>query len=128
MDNEYNDYNDGNGQSGNSRDRLLDDIRRVMREAEELLRSTGQQAGEGYQAARERFESTLSTARHSISELEDHLAVTARETMESTDRYVKENPWQAVAVGALAGIALGVVVGISRRYRPARKDREFGED
>lgn len=114
-----NDYEDGNGHGGQSRDRLLDDIKMVMREAEELLRSTGQQAGEGYQVARERFESTLSSAKDSISELEEQLGAAARETMESTDRYVKENPWQAVAVGALAGIALGVVIGISRRYRPS---------
>lgn len=122
-----NEYNEGNGQTGESRDRLLDDIKMVMREAEELLRSTSQQAGEGYQAARERFESTLSSAKVSLSELEEQVSATAREKMESTDRYVKENPWQAVAVGALAGIALGVVLGISRRYRPSR-DRNPDSD
>lgn len=123
MNNEYDEghgQGSGNGQGGQTRDRLLDDIKMVMREAEELLRSTGQQAGEGYQVARERFESTLSSAKDSISDLEEQLSVTARETMENTDRYVKENPWQAVAVGAFAGIALGLVIGISRRYRPTR--------
>lgn len=123
MNNEYEEghgHGTGNGQGGQTRDRLLDDIKMVLREAEELLRSTGQQAGEGYQVARERFESKLSSAKDSISELEEQLSVTARETMENTDRYVKENPWQAVAVGALAGIALGVAIGISRRYRPSR--------
>lgn len=120
MDNDYNDGN-GNGQYGNSRDRLLDDIRLVLRDAEELLRSTSLQAGEGYQVARERFESTLSSARDSLSELEDQVSVTARETMASTDRYVKENPWQAVAVGALAGLALGLVLGFSRHDKPFRE-------
>jgi len=122
-----NEYNEGNGQTGESRDRLLDDIKMVMREAEELLRSTSPQAGEGYHAARERFESTLSSARESLSELEEQVSATAREKLESTDRYVRENPWQAVAVGALAGVALGVILGISRRYRPSR-DRDFDTD
>jgi len=99
------------GLGGDIRDRLLEDLRLVVKDAEDLLRSTGQQVDEGYRAARARFESTLSNARGSLSTLEGRVADGARDALDTTQQYVKENPWQAVGIGALAGLAIGLMIG-----------------
>lgn len=99
------------GQRGDFRDQLLDDLRLVIKDAEDLLRSTGHQASEGYQLARAKFESTLGNAKESLSTIEEQVTATAREAFETTDRYVQQNPWQAVGVGALTGLVVGLWLG-----------------
>ena len=88
------------GIGGDIRDRLLEDLKLVVKDAEDLLRSTGQQVDESYRTARARFESTLSDARTG-----------ARDALETTQNYVQENPWQAVGVGAAAGLVIGLLIG-----------------
>jgi len=100
-----------NGQHGQPRERLVDDLKMVIKDAEDLLRGTRQQAGEGYQAARGRLESTTGNARTGLSSLEENLPETAREAMETADQYVQSHPWQAVGAGALAGLIVGLLVG-----------------
>jgi len=89
------------------RDRLMEDLELVIRDAEDLLRNAGSQAGESYQIARARLESTLSTARENLATLEQG----AREAFDTADRYVQANPWQAVGIGAAAGVLVGMLVG-----------------
>jgi ElaB/YqjD/DUF883 family membrane-anchored ribosome-binding protein len=102
---------ESNGRYGTTRDRLLDDLKLVIRSAEDMLRSTGQQAGESYDAARARFETTISTAKDSLGELEQKLTIVARDALETTDEYVHQNPWQSVGIGALAGLLVGLWIG-----------------
>ncbi|TFW09817.1 DUF883 family protein [Oxalobacteraceae bacterium OM1] len=102
-----------NSGSNDIRDRLVEDLKLVIKDAEDLLRSSGQQASEGYAKARAKFESTLSTARSGLTDGQERLMGTTREAMETADEYVRANPWQAVGIGALAGLLVGVLV--SRR-------------
>lgn len=102
---------DKTGLDGQTRDKLIGDLKLVIRDAEELLRNTGQQMDDGYQAARAKFESTLSNARNELSTLEDRFMAGTRDAMDSADQYVQENPWQAVGVGALAGLVIGLLLG-----------------
>lgn len=102
-----------NGQRGQTRERLLADLKMVIRDAENLLRGTRQQAGEGYQSARARLESTFGNARSGLSSLEESMATTARDALDTADEYVQSHPWQSVGIGALAGLVLGIWV--SRR-------------
>jgi len=99
------------GQRNDFRDRLIDDLRLVIKDAEDLLRTTGQQVDEGYQVARARFESTLSSAKSGLTTLEDRVSTTARDALETTNDYVQANPWQAVGAGALAGLVIGLLIG-----------------
>ena len=93
------------------RDKLLNDLRLLIRDAEDFLRNTGQQVDESYRSARAKFESTLHNARDGLSSLEDRVAAGARDALETTDHYVQEHPWQSVGVGVLAGLAVGLWLG-----------------
>jgi ElaB/YqjD/DUF883 family membrane-anchored ribosome-binding protein len=92
---------------------LAADLRRVISDAEALLRATAGQAGETAAAARAKVEETLASARLKLGPLGEEAAEQARAAVRAADDYVRENPWQAVGIAALAGIALGLL--ISRR-------------
>ena len=88
------------------RNRLIDDLKLVVKDAEDLLRNTSSQA----QAARTRFESTLSSVSDSLSTLEDRFLDTSREALDTAQDYVQKNPWQAIGISALAGLVVGVLI------------------
>lgn len=96
-----------------STDKLLDDLKAVVNDAEELLKATAGQAGEKMSAARARAEASVRAARKRMGELENDVLAQTKEVAEEADAYVRKNPWQAVGIAAVAGIIVGLV--ISRR-------------
>ena len=96
-----------------SKEKLVADLKVVVADAEELLRATASQAGEKVSAARERIQASLATAKVKLSDAEQVLLEKSKLAAKATDEYVRENPWQAVGVAAVAGLVLGVL--ISRR-------------
>jgi len=96
-----------------SKEKLVADLKVVVADAEELLRATASQAGEKVAAARERIQASLATAKVKLSDAERALLEKSKLAAKATDEYVRDNPWQAVGVAAVAGLVLGVL--ISRR-------------
>ena len=78
---------------------LMDDLRAVMADAEELLRATAGEAGPKVQEARARAEETLRNTR-------EHLEGAGRQL----DAQVREHPWAAVGVAAGIGLLVGVLL------------------
>jgi ElaB/YqjD/DUF883 family membrane-anchored ribosome-binding protein len=78
---------------------LMDDLRAVLADAEELLRATAGDAAPKVQEVRARAEETLKNAR-------ERLDSAGREL----DTKVRENPWVAVGVAAGIGLLLGVLI------------------
>lgn len=91
--------------------KLANDLRSVIKGAEDLLQSTGQQVDEGYKSARSRFESTLQNAKSGLTGLEDSVITKTKDAVQSTDQFVQGHPWQAVGVGAFAGLVVGLMLG-----------------
>jgi len=96
---------------GGLRDHLLNELRLIIRDAEDVLRNTRQQAGESYQVARSKFESTFGDAQSNLIELEERAIASARDALETTDEFVHAHPWQAVGAGAVAGLLVGLWLG-----------------
>ena len=96
-----------------SSEKLVQDLRVVVADAEELLRATASQAGERAAAARAKIEQSLARARAKLTEVETALADRTRQVAHATDEYVREHPWTAVSVAAGIGLIIGLL--ISRR-------------
>ncbi|HEX6006502.1 MAG TPA: DUF883 family protein [Burkholderiales bacterium] len=96
-----------------SSEKLMQDLRVVVADAEELLRATASQAGERAAAARAKIEQSLERARAKLTEVETALAERSRQVAHATDEYVHEHPWTAVSVAAGIGLIIGLL--ISRR-------------
>jgi ElaB/YqjD/DUF883 family membrane-anchored ribosome-binding protein len=96
-----------------STDKLVEDLKIVMRDAEALIKATSAQTGEKIQEVRARAEESLRQARTRLSALEDEALQRAREVADATEQYVRQNPWQSIGVAAGVGLLLGLL--LSRR-------------
>lgn len=94
-------------------EKLFADLEAVVRDAEALLKATAGLAGDKVQEVRGRAEGTLQQARERLETLEDDAARAVREMAGTTNKFVHENPWAAVAVAAGAGVLVGLL--LSRR-------------
>jgi ElaB/YqjD/DUF883 family membrane-anchored ribosome-binding protein len=98
------------GKLSGARDQLMDDLRSVIRDAEAWLRHGGQLTGEEFQAAKAKFERTLSAAKDDLVRLEETVVEKTKEAAKATDDFVKENPWKAVGLGAAVGVVIGMLI------------------
>ena len=96
-----------------SRDKLVQDLKIVISDAEDLLRATASTAGEKVVAAREKVQSSLDRAKVKLAEVEDVIIDSGKQAARATDEYVRENPWRAVGIAAGIGVLIGML--ISRR-------------
>lgn len=93
------------------KEKLMHDLNQVIRDAEDLLKNSEQQAGEGYKSAKARFEHTLKNAKAEVTRLEDAVVTKAKDAAHATDVYVKENPWQSAGIAAGVGLLVGLLIG-----------------
>ncbi|MFZ6688073.1 DUF883 family protein [Undibacterium sp. SXout11W] len=93
------------------KDKLMDDLHQVIRDAEDMLKNTEQQSGEGFKAAKARFEHTLRNAKTELARVEEIVVTRTKDAARATDVYVKENPWQSAGIAAGVGLLLGLLIG-----------------
>jgi len=96
-----------------TKDKLAQDLKIVIADAEDLLRATAGQAGEKVSAAREKIQDSLREAKVKLAEVEDLLIDKGRQAAHATDEYVHDHPWKAVGIAAGIGLIVGML--ISRR-------------
>ena len=94
-----------------TKDKLVQDLRVVVTDAEELLRATASQAGEKVAAVRERVQDSLHRAKIKLAEAEDILIDRGKQAARVTDEYVHDNPWKAVGIAAGIGFVIGLLIG-----------------
>lgn len=84
-------------------DPAIEELNRIVDQAEALLRSLGQETGDAADAARERVSETLNQARARLAATATEAGAAAETIASHTDDYVRRNPWQAVAIAAVLG-------------------------
>jgi len=99
--------------TGGGREQLAADMKSIIADAEELLKATASATGERILAARARAEETLKSARERLANSDDAVLNQVKDVAKTADDYVREHPWGAVGIAAVAGLLLGVL--ISRR-------------
>ncbi|MDD5180623.1 MAG: DUF883 family protein [Gallionellaceae bacterium] len=96
-----------------SKEKLMEDMKIVVADAEDLLRATANQTGERIVAARTKAEESLRAARMRLAEAQASVVEKVKVAAKTTDNYVHDNPWQAMGIAAVVGLVLGAL--ISRR-------------
>jgi len=97
-----------------SKEKLVQDLRIVVSDAEELLRATAGQAGEKVAAARERIQENLAAAKERLAVAQENMIARTRQAASVTDEYVHENPWKAVGIAAGVGLVIGMLISRGR--------------
>lgn len=85
----------------------IEDLKALVRDAEDVLANAGEAAEEQVERLRERMRRALNESRMRFRDVQS----SAREQFEHYDEYVRAHPYQsigaAIAIGALIGILLG---------------------
>lgn len=95
------------------KDKLMSDLRVVIADAEELLRMTADQAGEGVADVRSRVQARMNQAKADLLHVQEAAVAKAKAAGHATDEFVHENPWKSIGIAAGVGLLLGLLV--SRR-------------
>ena len=93
------------------KDKLMNNLREVIADAEALLRMTADQAGEGAADIRSRVQTRMNQAKDDLLHLQDAAVAKAKAAGHATDEFVHENPWQSIGIAAGVGLVLGLLVG-----------------
>lgn len=93
------------------KDRLMHDLQMVVSEAEELLRATADDAGEGVAEVRAKMQAKLVQAKASLLHAQEVVVERAKAVGHAADDYVHDKPWRAIAAAAGTGVIVGLLIG-----------------
>ena len=86
------------------------DIQNVVSDAQDLLK-TVQTEGEGkLNEMRGKVQAQIDAARQTLAELQSTVTDSAKVAMNTTDEYVRANPWRAVGISAGIGALIGFLI------------------
>ena len=92
-------------------ERLVQDLRVLVTDAEELVKATAAETGERIRDARLRLQDRLHTARMRLADAERALVEKSKAAPQATDRFAHENPWKVAGIAAGVGLLLGLLIG-----------------
>lgn len=87
-------------------DRLVSDLKRIVRDSEELLHTTKDVVGDKAQEVRERLTAALAATKRTCRDLEDK----AIEGAKAADKTIRDHPYQSIGVAFGVGLLIGVLV------------------
>jgi len=85
---------------------LLADLKLVMRDAEDLLKATVDDAGGKIKEVRSRLTDALESARANCERLQDN----AVEAAKATDDVIRGHPYESIGIAFGVGLLIGVLV------------------
>jgi len=117
--------NDGTNKLATRHEETMAQLNRTVSQAEDLLRALGDESGEAIDAMRIRVAATLRDARTRLSGSAQEARKLASNTMSQADRFVHENPWRAVAIGASLGVLVAMLMSRHRDFEPGRDMADY---
>jgi ElaB/YqjD/DUF883 family membrane-anchored ribosome-binding protein len=91
-------------------DKLRADFRVLAADTEQLLKVTANQTAEHVAQVRATVEESLQALKARIAELQEVALTRTRVAGRATDAYLHANPWQVMAIGAVAGLVFGILL------------------
>lgn len=107
----------GIAQAGRS---ISADFRALVGHTEQLLQATATTSGAGVERVRNRISDSLRHSKTRLAALETRALRKGRSAVSATRRRIRERPWQALAIAAMGGAFLALV--IRRRPEPRAVD------
>ena len=89
-----------------STEKLIEDLKTVVHDGEELLKAGAKDLSERGMAARQRLAAALEVANQTRRRLQDRAVIGAQ----ATDRMIREHPYQSVGAAFAVGLLIGVLI------------------
>ena len=90
--------------------KLAQGFRELIAGGEELLQAASSYSADGAEAAREKLAAQVSKLKTLAGSIEDSASDGYHQICDSTNSYVRENPWHAAGAAALVGLAVGALL------------------
>ncbi|MCK2183619.1 DUF883 family protein [Halomonas getboli] len=98
-----------------STEQLKEDLQHLSQTVEELVNATADDSRHNIKELRERAEKRLSETRARLEARGERAYRDARESVtqqaDACDRYVRDNPWTSIGIGAAVGVVVGMLIG-----------------
>jgi ElaB/YqjD/DUF883 family membrane-anchored ribosome-binding protein len=92
---------------------VRNDMRTLIRDAQDLFREATSNSGVKADDLRNKGLMLLDTAMEKAQEVQAAAVETGKEVAQTTDEFVQQNPWKAVAISTGVGLLFGML--LSRR-------------
>ena len=92
-----------------TKEKLKEDLKAVVADAEELVKATANQTEERIATARVKAGESLKAAKAWLAEEEGAVKAKTKAAAKAADAYVRADPWKAVGIAAVAGLFLGIL-------------------
>jgi ElaB/YqjD/DUF883 family membrane-anchored ribosome-binding protein len=106
------------GNAGPAVDAALSAVTRefqnLVADVEDLVKATSALTGEELARAKLKLQARVSAARAYLGTIASDLSDRARSGVQSTDEYVRAQPWTAIGITAAAGLLIGFLLGRRR--------------
>jgi len=97
-------------QSSLARQRVLADLRALVRDSETLLKATAGDVSEKAKEVRVRLASALERAKCTCDQLQRQAVAAAKAAAKKTDLVIREHPYQSIGVAFGVGLLIGVLL------------------
>ena len=91
-----------------TREKLVEDVKVLTKDVQDLLKATASVVGEKAAEARVKVEESLKVAQEKLATAHETVKAKGKEAITATDEYVRDNPWNAVGIAAGVGFLLGL--------------------
>ena len=86
------------------------DIQNVVSDAQDLLKTVQDTGSEKMGEMRAKMQAQIDAARQTLTELQQGVQDGAKVAINTTDEYVRANPWRAVGISAGIGALIGFLI------------------
>lgn len=92
------------------REELTNEIRDILKNAEELFNETTDSSTEEYKKLKDKLAKQFDDVKGRFATLKDDTVDSAKHVAKQTDTLVHDNPYKAITVAGVVGLLLGVLV------------------
>jgi ElaB/YqjD/DUF883 family membrane-anchored ribosome-binding protein len=93
-----------------ARDRVLQDLKTLARDAEDLLKVTAGDLSEKGKELRARLQAALARARATCADLQDQAVASAKAAAKKTDTAIRDHPYESIGMAFGVGVLIGVLL------------------
>ena len=93
-----------------ARERVVADLKSLVRDSEDLLKATVGDVSEKAKEARSRLTAALERAKETCEEMQDQTVATARASAQKADTVIRGHPYESLGIAVGIGLLIGVLV------------------
>jgi ElaB/YqjD/DUF883 family membrane-anchored ribosome-binding protein len=93
-----------------AKDKLVEDVKDVISDAEAFIHETGESLGGKAGEARSKLSEKVLAARERLKQIEGVVREKAIEGAKQTDRVIREHPYESIGIAFGVGLLIGILI------------------